>query len=327
MREKIIYEGEKMELIENLRKNLNEVILGKSSVVDKVIVGIISSGHMLIEDVPGTGKTTLAKAVAKSFDMEFKRIQFTPDVLPSDITGITVFDLEKKTFNIRFGPVFTNILLADEINRATPKAQSALLEAMAEYSVTIDGNRYSINKPFVVLATENPIEYEGTFPLPEAQIDRFLMKFSIGYPDKAFEETMLKVEKEFEPLDRIGPVATKDDLLNLQAYVKKVYVHPRIIEYIVDVAEATRRIRDVYLGISPRATLHLMRVAQGYAVLDGRRFVIPDDVKVAFPDVVNHRIILKAEAKLRGVTVFDIIEEVLRTVKVPMDVNFKDEVS
>ncbi|BAL80903.1 AAA family ATPase [Caldisericum exile] len=316
-----------MSTIDLIRKNLNSVILGKSEVIDKVIAGLLASGHILLEDVPGTGKTTLAKAVALSFNMDFKRIQFTPDVLPSDITGITVYDLDKKSFNVRFGPIFTNILLADEINRATPKAQSALLEAMAEYSVTIDGVRHNIEKPFIVFATQNPIEYEGTFPLPEAQLDRFLMKFSIGYPDKEFEKQILNVEKVHDPLEEIKVVATREDLLKLQEETRRVYVHPKLVDYLVDLSNATRSHRDVYLGLSPRATIHLMKVSQAYAKIDGRAFVIPDDIKLAFPDVVNHRLILKADAKLRGKRVTDVIEDILKSTKVPTDIDFKNEVS
>jgi MoxR-like ATPase len=318
---------EKMDKIDSLRSNLNRVILGKSDVINKVIAGILASGHILLEDVPGTGKTTLAKAVAKSFDMDFKRIQFTPDILPSDITGMTIYDLEKKSFSVRFGPVFTNILLADEINRATPKAQSALLEAMSEYSVTIDGTKYMIEKPFIVFATENLIEYEGTFPLPEAQLDRFLMKFSIGYPDKESEKKILQVEKISDPLDEIATVTTKADLIDLQEDTKRIFVHPKIIEYIVELSDASRSHRDVYLGLSPRATIYLMRVSQAYAKLDNRNFVIPDDVKSAFPDIANHRLIIKADSKLRGVKVDEVIEDIVKNVKVPKDTDFKDEVS
>lgn len=312
-----------MKVIDELRKNLNSVILGKSEVIDKVIVSLLADGHVLLEDVPGTGKTTLAKAVAYSLDVDFKRIQFTPDILPSDITGITVFDLENKTFNVRFGPVFTNILLADEINRATPKSQSALLEAMAEYSVTIDGKRYNIERPFIVFATENPIEYEGTFPLPEAQLDRFLMKFSIGYPVRDFERKILEVEKLVDPLSQLKQVATKDDLLKLQEDTKRVFVHQKIIDFIVDLAHLTRSHRDVYLGISTRATIHLMRVSQAYAMLDNRKFVIPDDVRLAFPDVVRHRLMLKADAKLRGIGVDNVIDDILKHAKIDESINFQ----
>ena len=316
-----------MKILEALEHNLNSVILGKEVIIQKVIVGLLSDGHILLEDLPGTGKTTLAKAVAKSFEIDFKRIQCTPDILPSDITGITIFDLEEKSFKVRFGPVFTNILLVDEINRATPKSQSALLEAMAEYSVTIDGNRYDLKRPFMVIATQNPIEYEGTFPLPEAQLDRFIMKFSIGYPLKDAEVLMLQEEREVELVDGISPVATTEDLLKLQKETRRVFVHPKISEYIIDLVNISRIHRDVNVGLSPRASIHLMRVSQGYALLNSRDFVIPDDVKSAFPDVANHRLILKADAKLRGINVFEVIDDILESVKVPSDVDFKDEIS
>ena len=316
-----------MKILEALEHNLNSVILGKEVIIQKVIVGLLSDGHILLEDLPGTGKTTLAKAVAKSFEIDFKRIQCTPDILPSDITGITIFDLEEKSFKVRFGPVFTNILLVDEINRATPKSQSALLEAMAEYSVTIDGNRYDLKRPFMVIATQNPIEYEGTFPLPEAQLDRFIMKFSIGYPLKDAEVLMLQEEREVELVDGISPVATTEDLLKLQKETRRVFVHPKISEYIIDLVNISRIHRDVNVGLSPRASIHLMRVSQGYALLNSRDFVIPDDVKYAFPDVANHRLILKADAKLRGINVFEVIDDILESVKVPSDVDFKDEIS
>ena len=316
-----------MKILEALEHNLNSVILGKEVIIQKVIVGLLSDGHILLEDLPGTGKTTLAKAVAKSFEIDFKRIQCTPDILPSDITGITIFDLEEKSFKVRFGPVFTNILLVDEINRATPKSQSALLEAMAEYSVTIDGNRYDLKRPFMVIATQNPIEYEGTFPLPEAQLDRFIMKFSIGYPLKDAEVLMLQEEREVELVDGISPVATTEDLLKLQKETRRVFVHPKISEYIIDLVNISRIHRDVNVGLSPRASIHLMRVSQGYALLNGRDFVIPDDVKSAFPDVANHRLILKADTKLRGINVFEVIDDILESVKVPSDVDFKDEIS
>ena len=316
-----------MKVLEALEHNLNSVILGKDTIIQKVMVGLLSDGHILLEDLPGTGKTTLAKAVAKSFEIDFKRIQCTPDILPSDITGITIFDLEEKTFKIRFGPVFTNSLLVDEVNRATPKSQSALLEAMAEYSVTIDGNRYDLKRPFMVIATQNPIEYEGTFPLPEAQLDRFIMKFAIGYPSKDAEVLMLQEEKERELVDGITPIATTQDLLKLQKDTRRVFVHPKISEYIIDLVNISRIHRDVNVGLSPRASIHLMRVSQGYALLNGRNFVIPDDVKSAFPDVANHRLLLKADAKLRGVNAFEVLGDILESAKVPSDIDFKDEIS
>jgi len=311
-----------MDIIEKLRQNLNSVIIGKSEVIDKIIVGLISEGHMLIEDVPGTGKTILAKAVALSFAAKFKRIQFTPDLLPTDITGITIYDMEQRDFKVRLGPIFANILLADEINRGTPKTQSALLEAMAEYRVTIDGVDYGVEKPFIVIATENPIEYEGTFPLPEAQLDRFIMRFSIGYPDKDFEKEMLFLEKIDNPLEKIVQIGSLSDISEAQNKVKQIYVHSVIVEYIVDLANYSRNHKDFYLGVSPRGSIFLMRIAQAWAFLDRREFVLPDDVKKSVVDVFNHRVMMKAEAKLRGVKIEDVLNEIVESIAVPKGVDF-----
>jgi len=305
-------------MIEKIKENLSKVIIGKKDVIDKAVVGLLSNGHMLIEDVPGTGKTTLAKAIAISFGAKFKRIQFTPDLLPSDITGITVYDLHKNEFRVRFGPIFTNFLLADEINRGTPKTQSALLEAMAEYKANIDGVDYPLDPPFIVIATENPIEYEGTFPLPEAQLDRFIMRFPIGYPEKDKEREILFAEKELFPIDELKQVCSISELINLQEKVRKVFVHSSIADYIVDISNATRNHSDIYLGASPRGTLFLMRVSQAWAFIAERDFVIPDDVKKAVVDVFNHRILLRADARLRGVRVNTVLEEIMGGIKVPV---------
>ncbi len=305
-------------MLNKVKENLKRVIIGRDKAIDKIIVSVLSDGHTLIEDVPGTGKTTLAKALSLSFSTSFKRIQFTPDLLPTDITGITIFDRKSDEFKVRFGPVFANVILADEINRGTPKTQSALLEAMAEYKVTIDGVDYTLEKPFIVIATENPIEYEGTFPLPEAQLDRFIMRFSIGYPDKNKEEEILLKKKEKFPIDSLKPVTNVKELLKMQEDVRKVYVHPLITSYIVDISRATRFHEDLYLGVSPRASLFLMRVAQAWAYFSGRNFVLPDDVKKSVKDVFNHRVILRADAKLRGVTVDKVMDEVIKSVKVPI---------
>jgi len=305
-------------MIEKVRENLNKVIIGKKDVIDKAIVGLLSNGHMLIEDVPGTGKTTLAKAIAISFGAKFKRIQFTPDLLPSDITGITVYNLRKNEFKVRFGPVFANFLLADEINRGTPKTQSALLEAMAEYKANIDGVDYPLEPPFIVIATENPIEYEGTFPLPEAQLDRFIMRFSVGYPEKDKEKEILFAEKELFPIDELKQVCPISELIDDQEKVKKVFVHGSIADYIVDISNATRNYPDIYLGASPRGTLFLMRVSQAWAFIEGRDFVIPDDVKKGVLDVFNHRILLKADARLRGVRINNVLDDIVEGVKVPV---------
>ncbi len=312
-------------MIKDLKENLKHVIIGRDTVIDKIIVAILSGGHVLLEDVPGTGKTTLARALAISFSANFKRVQFTPDLLPTDITGITIYDRKNEQFHVRFGPIFSNFLLADEINRGTPKTQSALLEAMAENKVTIDGSDYTIDNPFIVIATENPIEYEGTFPLPEAQLDRFIMRFSIGYPDREQEKQILVQKKERFPIDSLKPISDKEKLLEAQMEVKKVFVHPDIMGYIVDIIRATRAYRDLYLGASPRAALFLMRVAQAWAKYEGRDFVLPDDVKKSVIDVLNHRVILRADAKLRGVSTEDILDEVVKSVKVPIVENFASE--
>ena len=312
-------------MLNKVKENLKRVIIGRDEAIDKIIVSVLSDGHTLIEDVPGTGKTTLAKALSLSFSANFKRIQFTPDLLPTDVTGITVFDRKSNEFKVRFGPVFANIVLADEINRGTPKTQSALLEAMAEYKVTIDGVDYPLKRPFIVIATENPIEYEGTFPLPEAQLDRFIMRFSIGYPEKSKEEEILLKKKEKFPIDSLKPVTNVDELLKMQEDVKKVYVHPLIASYIVDISRATRSHEDLYLGVSPRASLFLMRVAQAWAYFSGRNFVLPDDVKKSVKDVFNHRVILRADAKLRGITVDKVMDEVIKSVKVPVLDDYSSE--
>jgi len=305
--------------IENLIGNIEKVIVGKRDIIEKVIITLISGGHLLIEDVPGIGKTMIAKALAKSINLDFKRIQFTPDLLPSDIIGITIYNEKTKEFDFKKGPIFSNVILADEINRSTPKTQSALLEAMEEKQVTVDGITHKLIEPFFVVATENPIEYEGTFPLPEAQLDRFFMKIEVGYPDKNYEIEMLNRLEKVHPILTIEEVISKDKIIEIQNDVKNVYVDQSIKEYIVNLGRALREDDDIYLGPSPRGLLILMKVSQGRAYILGRNYVIPDDVKELFYPVMSHRIIVKPESKIKGINEKDVLERVLLKVEVPID--------
>lgn len=301
-----------------LIKNISKVIVGKDEVIKKAVITFIAGGHLLIEDVPGVGKTMLAKSIAKSINLEFKRIQFTPDLLPSDIIGITIYNEKTKEFEFKKGPIFSNIILADEINRSTPKTQSALLEAMEERQVTVDGITYPLNEPFFVIATENPIEYEGTFPLPEAELDRFFMKIEIGYPEKDDEILLLNRVQIKHPIESLEEVLNKEEILEIQREVKKIYVDGSIKEYIVNLGRELRGDEDIYLGPSPRSLIVLMRVSQAKAFLEGRDFVIPDDVKYLFESVMSHRIILKPESKLKGVSEKEVILRVIERVEVPI---------
>jgi len=304
-------------LAERIAANVEQVIVGKGREVRLVLVALLCRGHVLIEDVPGVGKTVLAKAIARSIGSTFKRIQFTPDLLPSDITGVSVFNQQTSRFEFRPGPVVANIVLADEINRATPKTQSALLEAMEEGQVTVDGVTYPLPEPFVVLATENPIEYEGTFPLPEAQLDRFLIRISLGYPSRRGEIEMLSRQHFEHPLDRIGQVATLDELRTAQAAVRQVYVDDLLKEYVVALVEATRRHDDVYLGAGPRGSLALYNAARAWAAMHGRDYVIPDDIKELAEATLAHRIIVSPAARMRNVDARAIVREIVQTVPVP----------
>ncbi len=304
-------------LAERIAANVEQVIVGKGREVRLVLVALLCRGHVLIEDVPGVGKTVLAKAIARSIGSTFKRIQFTPDLLPSDITGVSVFNQQTSRFEFRPGPVVANIVLADEINRATPKTQSALLEAMEEGQVTVDGVTYPLPEPFVVLATENPIEYEGTFPLPEAQLDRFLIRISLGYPSRRGEIEMLSRQHFEHPLDRIGQVATLDELRTAQAAVRQVYVDDLLKEYVVALVEATRRHDDVYLGAGPRGSLALYNAARAWAAMQGRDYVIPDDIKELAEATLAHRIIVSPAARMRNVDARAIVREIVQTVPVP----------
>ena len=299
--------------------SVERVIVGKRSTVEMAVIALLCEGHVLVEDVPGIGKTTLCKAVARSIGGAFRRVQFTPDVLPSDVTGLYFFNQRSSDFEFRPGPVFTNLLLADEINRAMPRTQSALLECMEERQVTIDGETRLLPRPFLVIATQNPIELEGTFPLPEAQLDRFLMKIELGYPDEAEELDMVNRFAASNPLETLTPAVSMEQLLELQRLARSVYVEPAVHSYLVRVVRATRTHQSVRLGASPRASLALHRAAQGRAFLDGRSFVTPDDVKALALPVLGHRIVLDGQARLRGRRVEGVVEEVLQGIPVPVE--------
>lgn len=302
---------------EKITENLEKVIVGKRFVIENVIITLLSQGHLLIDDVPGVGKTMLAKSLAKSLGCTFNRIQFTPDMLPSDITGVSIFNQNLREFEFRPGPIISQIVLADEINRATPKTQSALLEAMEERQVTVDGKTYTIPKPFMVLATQNPIEYEGTFPLPEAQLDRFMMKIKIGYPGLMDEIQILNLQKLQHPIEQISMVATENEIKLVQELIKNVYVSDPIKKYIVELTRATREHSDVYLGVSPRGSLNLFRASQAKAAISGRDFVLPDDVKNLARFVMGHRMVVQPSARLRNLSSEQIISEVINSVSVP----------
>ncbi|MFN2244883.1 MAG: AAA family ATPase [Anaerolineae bacterium] len=300
-------------------ENIARVIVGKDEVIELCLAALLCEGHILLEDVPGIGKTTLAKAIARSTGCSFRRIQFTPDLLPSDVTGILYFNQRSQDFEFRPGPIMSQVVLADEINRATPRTQSALLEAMQERQVTVDVDTMALPRPFLVLATQNPIELEGTFPLPEAQIDRFLMRVALGYPSKEDENAILLRYERHDPLDTLEPVMQADDLLAMQEQVKTVLVEESVREYMVDVVRATRDHDAVELGVSPRGTLALYRTAQALAALRGRAFVIPDDVKYLAPWVLTHRIIISPQTRLRGRRPEEVMAEIVDTVPVPVE--------
>ena len=297
--------------------NVSRVIVGKTPVIEQTLAALIAQGHVLVEDVPGVGKTMLAKSLAASLGCQFKRIQFTPDLLPSDITGISIYNQRNGQFEFRPGPVMAQVVLADEINRATPKTQSALLEAMEELQVSVDGDTHYLAPPFIVLATQNPVEYEGTFPLPEAQLDRFLVRVSLGYPDFAEELAVIERQEQEHPIDALPSVAAPADVVRLQAAAREVYVDGLVREYIVGLAEATRSHPDVALGASPRASLGMFRISRAYALLQNRDYVIPDDVQSLAHGVMGHRIILSPAARMRRLQPREVIDRLLETVPIP----------
>ncbi|MBN1661769.1 MAG: MoxR family ATPase [Anaerolineae bacterium] len=297
--------------------NVEQVIVGKPEAVELTAIALLSEGHLLIEDVPGTGKTMLAKSVAKSLGCTFRRIQFTPDMLPSDVTGVSVFNQKTREFEFRPGPVLAQIVLTDEINRATPKTQSALLEAMEERQVTVDGVTYPMEQPFLVLATQNPIEYEGTFPLPEAQLDRFMLRISLGYPEAIDEMKMLDQQQHTHPVTRIEQVVTAAELIDVQKQIRDVYLDDLVKEYIVRLITATRKHPDVYLGASPRGSIALYRTGQTRAAMHGRDYVQPDDIKALAMPTLAHRLIISPAARIKNVDPRSVIREILDSVPVP----------
>ncbi|GAA0121660.1 MoxR family ATPase [Clostridium faecium] len=304
---------------EKIRNNVGKVIIGKEENIDKIITAFITSGHVLLEDVPGLGKTKLARSLAKTMNCTFKRIQFTPDLLPSDLTGIYFYNQKDYEFEFRQGPLLSQIVLADEINRATPRTQSALLECMEERQITVEGHTIQLNKPFFVIATQNPVEQFGTFPLPEAQLDRFFMKLSMGYPNYNEEKNMMNRFMERDPLNDLQPVITMEEIEYIQSNYSSVYISEEIKEYILNIVIATRTHNAIELGCSPRATLNLMKGCQAYAAINGRDYVIPEDVKKLAPSIMSHRIILKSEINIDDRKADKLINEILNTVEAPLE--------
>lgn len=302
-----------------LRQNIQEVIVGKDEIIELTLIAMLCEGHLLLEDVPGTGKTTLAKTIAKSLGCTFQRIQFTPDLLPSDVTGIYYYNQKNQEFEFRPGPIFSQILLADEINRATPRTQSALLEAMQERQTTVDIATHPLPRPFLVMATQNPIELEGTFPLPEAQLDRFLMRIGLGYPSEQEENDILLRFERVDPLETLESVVSPETILEMQREVRETRVESSVRNYIVNISRATRIHDDIELGASPRATMALYRTSQALAAVRGRQYVLPDDVKTMAPYVLTHRLVVAAQTRLRGRTSEELVRDVVGTVPVPVE--------
>ena len=305
-------------LAASVKSSIEKVLVGQEAVIELILAAVMSGGHVLIEDVPGIGKTTLARSLAESLRCTFRRIQCTPDLMPSDITGVHYYNQKLGEFEFRPGPILAQVVLADEINRATPRTQSALLEAMAERQVTVDDRTLPLPSPFLLIATQNPIELEGTFALPEAQLDRFMLRLRMGYPDEADEELMLSRFHSVNPLEDLRPVASSDDIVDTQHRVRDVYVDEVLRNYVVRLSQATRKHEDVELGASPRATLGLYRCSQAFAAIRGRAYVTPDDIKVIAPYALSHRTILTAQARIRGRTSEDVVLELLSQVEVPV---------
>ncbi|WP_160684553.1 MoxR family ATPase [Clostridium sp. C2-6-12] len=306
-------------LADSIKENIQRVIIGKDQVIDIVITALISGGHVLLEDVPGTGKTVLARSLAKSVNCDFKRVQFTPDLMPSDLTGINYYNQKFGEFTLRKGPVFTNILLADEINRATPRTQSSLLESMEEKQVSIDGTTYILDKPFFVIASQNPVESQGTFPLPEAQLDRFLIKINMGHPTIEEGKQIFKRFIEDNPLEELKSVCEKEDILKARDISKKIFVSDDIQEYILKIVNETLNNEKIILGVSPRGALAMLKACQVYAAIQGRSFVNPDDVKILAPFIFSHRLIIKNSLRIKGISNEDVICELLEKVEVPIE--------
>jgi MoxR-like ATPase len=305
------------DVAERITQNVNQVIIGKRNEIRLTVLGLLSKGHILIEDIPGVGKTMMAKALARSIGCTFSRIQFTPDMLPSDVTGVSLFNQKTREFEFRAGPIMAQVVLADEINRATPKTQAALLEAMEEQQVTVDGVTYNLDEPFIILATQNPIEYEGTFPLPEAQLDRFMLRIQLGYPSPAEEINVLSAQQYKHPIENMYQTVSVQELLAAQQAIREVYVADEVKRYIIDIVAASRQHPDVYLGSSPRGSLALFRTSQARAAMVGRDYVIPDDVKALAEVALAHRIIVGPAARIKDISSRAIVQDILASTPVP----------